>query len=63
MPATLRVVNIPPSAVAKPVLRGLLLAVLFATASLNSLAQNITVSPATLTFAKTIVGVTAVPSR
>ena len=48
---------IPASCVAKQFQRVLLLSALFVTASLNSWAQ-IVVSPASLTFAKTIVGVT-----
>jgi large repetitive protein len=50
--------NISASSVAKQFQRALLLSALFVTASLNSWAQ-IAVSPASLTFAKTIVGVTS----
>jgi hypothetical protein len=49
---------IPASCVAKQFQRVLLLSALFVTASLNSWAQ-IAVSPASLTFAKTIIGVTS----
>jgi len=47
------------SSIAKQFQRVLLLSALFVTASLNSWAQNITVSPASLAFAKQIVGTTS----
>ncbi len=58
MLATAFAANTSASSVAKQLQRVLLVSALFVTASLGSWAQNITVSPASLTFAKTIVGVT-----
>src|SRR5258708_30148931 len=57
MRATAFAVNTSASTVAKQFQRVLLLSALVVTASLNSWAQ-IVVSPASLTFAKTIIGVT-----
>ncbi len=51
--------NTSASSFSKQFHRVLLLSALFVTASLNSWAQNITVSPASLAFAKQIVGTTS----
>jgi hypothetical protein len=59
MRATAVAANTSASSVAKRFHRVLLLSALFMMASLNSWAQNITVSPASLKFAKQIVGTTS----
>jgi hypothetical protein len=59
MRATAFAANTSASSFSKQFHRALLLSALIVTASLNSWAQNITVSPASLTFAKQIVGTTS----
>ena len=61
MRSTPIVANTSASSVAKKLRRVLLFSALFVTASVSSWAQNITVSPAKVAFAKTIVGVTSSP--